>query len=162
RMSSTRSGGRRPLFVVYRASMSPAWPMKNWRYACVILPRLSARRSWVSQYARRTYGRHRKPAARIAFRMASPTLIEVRNAFLDERRRGLRALHLDLEFPLDAVEGEPRPKGLERRFDVPSCQSGVFHRRHEIREEVPSRVPRHSDEVLRPDLPRLADVPEAS
>ena len=84
------------------------------------------------------------------------------HAFAVERWRGLRALHLDLEFPQDAVEGEPRPKGLERRFDVPSRQSGVFHRRDEVCQEVPARIPSHPDEVLWSDLPGLADVPEAS
>ena len=37
----------------------------------------------MSKYARSTYGRERKPAARIALRTASLTLIDVRNAFVD-------------------------------------------------------------------------------
>src|SRR5439155_2898565 len=85
-----------------------------------------------------------------------------RHAFAVERWRGLRALHLDLEFPRDVVEGQPRSEGFERRFDVSSRESGVFHCRDEVRQEVSARIPRHPDEVLRPDLPGGADVPYAS
>ena len=55
-MSVIRCSGSLCLFVVYFASMSPLWPMKNCLYACVMFPLDSARRSCVSKYALSTYG----------------------------------------------------------------------------------------------------------